>query len=31
VPSSLQSDLDAVKAGILDGSIKVDSPSSLKK
>ncbi|HEY0374244.1 MAG TPA: BMP family ABC transporter substrate-binding protein, partial [Amnibacterium sp.] len=31
VPSSLQSDLDAVKAGILDGSIKVDSPSALKK
>jgi basic membrane protein A and related proteins len=31
VPSTLQSDLDAVKAGILDGSIKVDSPASLKK
>ena len=31
VPSSLQSDLDAVKAGILDGSIKVESPASLKK
>ena len=31
VPSGLQSDLDAVKAGILDGSIKVDSPASLKK
>jgi basic membrane protein A and related proteins len=31
VPSGLQSDLDAVKAGILDGSIKVESPASLKK
>ena len=31
VPSGLQSELDKVKSGILDGSIKVDSPSSLKK
>lgn len=31
VPSGLQSELDAVKAKILDGSITVDSPSSLKK
>lgn len=31
VPSTLSGELDKIKAGIQDGSIKVDSPSSLKK
>ena len=31
VPSTLKAELDKIKAGIQDGSINVDSPSSLKK